>query len=319
MMVLLVLKERLRSIYGRFAVPLHALFKFCLSMAAMLLLNHHLGFMTRLKNPLAVAGIALACSCLPYGAISFILAAVMLLHIYVVSLEIALLTLIFLILVALLYYGLQPRDSYWLILTPLAFLFKVPYVIPLLAGLSGSLSSIVPVSCGISVFYILDYVKQNAGVLTNDASIDITQKYVQLIKAMLSNQMMVVFLIVCAVGILVVYLLRMLSVDYAWILSIVIGMITMLVAVYVGTILFGVTISIQELLVGILVSMVIAGIYHFFVFAVDYSRTEYVQFEDDDYVYYVKAVPKIVVSAPDVRVQRINNPKRTKRGANSKT
>jgi hypothetical protein len=39
---------------------------------------------------------------------------------------------------------------------------------------------------------------------------------------------------------------------------------------------------------------------------VDYSRTEYVQFEDDDYYYYVKAVPKLTVSAPDVKVQKIN-------------
>ncbi|MFV0242076.1 MAG: ABC transporter permease, partial [Lacrimispora sphenoides] len=27
---------------------------------------------------------------------------------------------------------------------------------------------------------------------------------------------------------------------------------------------------------------------------------------DDDYYYYVKAVPKLTVSAPDVKVQKIN-------------
>lgn len=48
-------------------------------------------------------------------------------------------------------------------------------------------------------------------------------------------------------------------------------------------------------------------------FAVDYTRTEYMQFEDDDYVYYVKAVPKVAVSKPDVRVQRMNNPERVRR------
>ena len=53
-------------------------------------------------------------------------------------------------------------------------------------------------------------------------------------------------------------------------------------------------------------SLILSGIYTFFVFAVDYSRTEYVQFEDDDYYYYVKAVPKLTVSTPDVKVQKIN-------------
>ena len=34
---------------------------------------------------------------------------------------------------------------------------------------------------------------------------------------------------------------------------------------------------------------------------------------EDDYVYYVKAVPKVVVTKSDVRVQRINDPKKTHR------
>ena len=33
--------------------------------------------------------------------------------------------------------------------------------------------------------------------------------------------------------------------------------------------------------------------------AVDYSRTEHLEFEDDEYHYYVKAVPKVAVSAPE--------------------
>ena len=58
-----------------------------------------------------------------------------------------------------------------------------------------------------------------------------------------------------------------------------------------------------------MISMVIAAVYNFMIFAVDYSRTEYLQFQDDDYYYYVKAVPKITVSAPDVKVQKISTVK----------
>ena len=43
-----------------------------------------------------------------------------------------------------------------------------------------------------------------------------------------------------------------------------------------------------------------------FILAVDYSGTEYVQFEDDDYYYYVKAVPKLKVAKRDVKVKHIN-------------
>ena len=38
----------------------------------------------------------------------------------------------------------------------------------------------------------------------------------------------------------------------------------------------------------------------------DYTRVEQVQFEDDNYYYYVKAVPKIMVQAQQKSVKRFN-------------
>lgn len=314
MIVLLEVKEMLKSFYGKFAAPVDALIKFCVSLTAIVLMNTNLGYLDKLKNPLMMVVLSLVCAFVPYGAISFLMGAVFLGHIYSVSMEFALLVGVFLVLVTLLYYGLQPRDSYWLILTPIAFALKVPFVVPLLAGLSGSLVSVIPVGCGAAVYYMMLYVKQNAGVLTNDAAVDITEKYVQVVKALMTNEMMMVMIVACAAGILVVYLIHLLSVDYAWILAIVFGSVSQMAVVFTGDYLYSVQISLQEMVFGMLFSLIAAGIYHFFVFAVDYSRTEYTQFEDDDYVYYVKAVPKVVVSRPDVRVQRINNPKKARRG-----
>lgn len=318
MVVLLELKERMKSFYGKYAAVVDGAVRFFFGFFALTLLNANIGYMAVLKNPVAVLLFSVICAFIPYSGISFLLGILMLVHIYAVSPEIALVTVIFLVCLMLLYYGFKPGDSYWLVLTPMAFLLRIPFVIPLLAGLSGSLVTAVPVSCGVVVYYILMYVKQNAGVLANDASVDITQKFVQIIHTMFSNRLMFVMLLTCLVGILVVYLIRTLSVDYAWILAIVIGMISQMVAVFVGDYLFDVTVSIMELIVGVFAAMLIAGVYHFFVFAVDYSRTEYTQFEDDDYVYYVKAVPKVVVAKPDPKVQRINNPARTRRNVREK-
>ena len=130
---------------------------------------------------------------------------------------------------------------------------------------------------------------------------------------MMSNNLMMVMMVTCAVGILVVYLIRMLSVDYAWHMAIVSGALAQLAVVFVSDFLFDVSVPMAELLVGTLVSMVLAAVYNFMIFAVDYSRTEYLQFQDDDYYYYVKAVPKITVSAPDVKVQKINSAKKKRR------
>lgn len=309
MIGLLVFKEKMKAFYGSYSMYIVPFQKFLLGFAAFTLLNQNIGFMTKMKSPFVAVLLGLACGFLPYGAIAVLAAAFMLIHLYSVSFEIALVIFIFLLMVGILYYGFQPGDSYWLILTPVFFYLKIPYAIPLLAGLSGGLLSVIPVSCGVFIYYVLQYVKKNAGVLTNDASLDITQKYMQVIKALFSNQLMLVLIAAFAVAILVVFLIRNLSIDYAWMIAIMAGAVAQIAVVFIGDFMFNVSVPIAQLLAGSIVSVVIAGVYDFFVFAVDYTRTEYLQFEDDEYHYYVKAVPKIVVSAPDVKVQKISTKK----------
>ena len=48
-----------------------------------------------------------------------------------------------------------------------------------------------------------------------------------------------------------------------------------------------------------------------FFFTVDYARSESLQFEDDEYYYYVKAIPKVSVSTPEKTVKRINERQET--------
>ena len=63
---------------------------------------------------------------------------VMVAHVYAVSMEMALITLMMILVVAVLYYGFKPGDSWLMVLTPLAFLFKVPYAVAFLVGLGAA-------------------------------------------------------------------------------------------------------------------------------------------------------------------------------------
>ena len=135
---------------------------------------------------------------------------------------------------------------------------------------------------------------------------DEMQKFMQLMKSLLANKLMLIMVLAFTLALLIVVIIRRLSMDYSWIIAIIAGTIAQLSVIFIGDITADVSVSVLELFGGVLVSVVLAGIYTFFVFTVDYSRTEYVQFEDDDYYYYVKAVPKLTVSTPDVKVQKIN-------------
>ncbi len=195
--------------------------KFLFSLLAFSLMNKNIGFMTKLTEPYIPLVLALVCSFLPYGAISFLAAGFMLAHLSGISLEITLVMAVFIVVVGLLYYGFQPGDSYLLVLTPVFFLLKIPYAIPLIVGLSGSVISVIPVSCGVFIYYTLLYVKQNAGVLTNDMSVDQVVKFMQLMKVLLSNKLMLVMVTAFALSLVVVAVTRSLSMDYSWIIAIV--------------------------------------------------------------------------------------------------
>ena len=303
---LLVWKEHLKDFYARNSMIIQPVLRFFFGLCTYFSLNTALGYMAKLENPAVVLVLSLVSAALPWGPTVLIAGCLMVGHICAVSTEMALITVILLLVVATLYYGLKPGDSVLMVLTPMAFMLRIPYAIPLLVGLGGSLMSVIPVSCGVFLYYLLLYVKQNAGILTNDGSVDVVQKYTQIIQSVVFNRTMLMMVAACALGILVVYLIRRLSMDYSWVVAIVAGAVTQLVVIFMGDFLFSVSIPVGPMILSLAGSALLAVVYDFFIFSVDYTRTEYVQFEDDDYYYYVKAVPKMTVATPEFKVQKIN-------------
>ena len=55
------------------------------------------------------------------------------------------------------------------------------------------------------------------------------------------------------------------------------------------------------LIVGNVAAIAVGLVLELFFFSVDYARSERLQYEDDEYYYYVKAVPKLSVATPDHR------------------
>lgn len=313
MMGMLVLKEKLKAFYAKNSSLVTAAARFVVAFTAFFLINKHAGFMPKLNSPLIALGLGLICAFLPYGAIAMLAGMFLLAQLYSASMEVAVITLVFLLIVVMLYYGFQPGDSILLLATPILFFLKVPFAVSLLAGLAGGLLSVVPMSCGIFIYYVILYVKQNSSFLAGSEQTEMTQVFTQVVKSLLGNQTMLVMIAACCLGVLVVWLIKKLSVNYAWAIAIVAGTMIQLVVIFFGDFKLDISFSVGELMISMVLSTVIAFIYHFFVFTVDYSRTEYVQFEDDDYYYYVKAVPKIAVSAPEIKVQKITTRKNVKR------
>ena len=60
-----------------------------------------------------------------------------------------------------------------------------------------------------------------------------------------------------------------------------------------------------ELIVAAL-SILVVMVMQFFKVVIDYSRQETMEFEDEEYYYYVKAIPKSRVNEEEINITKIN-------------
>ena len=247
------------------------------------------------------------CSFLPVNFIVVLGAVFVVLHMYSLAAECAIVAGVLFLLLFLMYFRFSPKDTLVVLLLPLAFILKIPYVVVLAVGLLGSPVSIVSVSCGVIVYYLIYYIQTNAAIIASLDGDNAVAKLHYVVEGMLNNKEMFVTMAAFAVTVILVYLIRRLSVDHAWTISMIVGSVTCIVMLLLGDLMFDVNSSIGSMIIGAVVSFLLAKLLEFFAFNVDYTRTEYVQFEDDEYYYYVKAIPKNSVKKAKKTVKKITS------------
>lgn len=310
MTTLLELREKIKIFMGKYDVYIIPLLKFLLALAAFLMINGNVGFMERAKNPSISLILALMCSFLPVNLIAVFGGILILAHAYALSLEFFGIAFVMILLMVLLFFRTAPQYGYLLIVMPLAFVLKIPYVVPLAMGLVGAPAAAISVACGTIVYYLLHYMKLNTTMLSGTESESMQQKITYLIDNVVRNREMMLMAAAFALTLLIVYVVRRMSIDYAWTIAIGTGAVVDFVVLLLGSMVMGVSLKVVPVLVGSIVSAGLAILLQLAVFSMDYSRTEYVQFEDDEYYYYVKAVPKLTIAVPDKRVKKISSQKR---------
>ena len=318
MTTLLVARQYIKTFISKYEVYLKPLMKLVIALAAMMMLNGKIGYMHRLDSISIVLIIALMCSFMPMNFIIFVSALFMILHLYALSMECAAIMLVIFLVMFLLYFRFSPKDALVVILTPMCFALKIPYVMPLAMGLLGTPASAVSVGCGVVVSFLIGHVTDNATAIMSMDSDDMATRFRFIIDSFLDNKEMLFTIAAFAVTITVVYLIRRMSVDYAWTIAIIAGALTDVVLLLVGDLMFDTNVSFGGIIIGTIIAVLIAKVVEFFSFNLDYSRTEKVQFEDDEYYYYVKAIPKFTVSTPSRTVKRINATRKHSSGSHPK-
>lgn len=316
---LLVIREQLKKICGKYEVYLVPVGKFLTALITFLFINGNIGYMEKVaKFPIALI-LALLCSFLPLNFIIICSAFLSLVHVYALSMECALILGIIYLLMFLLYFRFSPKDTFVVILTPICCMLQIPYAIPLSLGLVGTPASVVSVSCGVVVYHILRYIKESANALSALDADGMMAKFKYLIDGIVGNKEMFVMVIAFAVTVILVYIIRRMNIDYAWTIAIIVGGLADILILLIGDLMYTTNIPIIGVILGSVLAFGVVKVLQFFVFNVDYARTERVQFEDDEYYYFVKAVPKITISTPEVKVKKVSGKSAEKEEASERS
>ena len=311
MKTLLEYREKMKLFLGKYDIYIFPVLKFALALIVFLVINANVGFMSRLTNPGIALVLALICSFLPLNITVVFGAILILIHMYALSLEAFAITFVLFALMFLLFFRTAPRYGYLLIVTPLAFCLGIPYLIPLAMGLAATPVAAVPAACGTIIYYLLHYVHLNTTILGNTDASSMTERITSLLDNAVNNKEMLLTAAAFALTLIIVYVIRRMSVDHSWTIAIVVGTVVDIIVLLFGSLALDISPKILGVLVGSLVSAGLAVLLQITVFSLDYSRTEYVQFEDDVYYYYVKAVPKITIAVPEKTVKKINPQRKT--------
>ena len=298
-------KEILKAFYEKYDRYIDGVLRFIFALSIFLTVMYHTGYNVRITNPLIAVVLAAVCAFLPVSAVTIFTGVLMTLEFASVSAELAAVTVVLLLIMLLTYFVFKAGDSWILAFTLLMLLWGFsPMLLPL-ALLIQPIQVIVAVF-GIVLYALIIVVKKDASVLSSTSgSLSLGGRVNLLLNDLVSNQRFLLLLIMVAVSMLIICLIRRSRISFAPLISAVSGGVVFMITVLLGNFFLNAGISVVRLSIGAVLAAFMTFLFINFVISVDYNRTEQVQFEDDEYYYYVKAVPKVSIGVTEKKLESI--------------
>lgn len=299
---LIEIRERLIKFYQNHARIIVPIFRFVLSLITFFSVSQLIGYSPLLKPWYVIVSLSVVSAVLPASALLVLAAIYAVLHLRYVSLVLALVLALIFLIVYLVYIRFLPEHGFVILAVPVLYALRLPYIVPIVLGLVAAPIALIPMSCGVICYFTLQDITTVVGTATEDSVV----LFNQAIHTIFSDQKMYLAMAIFAVVMIVVNVIRNYEFHYAFETAIVVGAI-LSILLFLGTsFAFDVRTNVVSLLVETLISAGVAWVIQFFRLVLNYSAVEYLQFEDDEYYYYVKAVPKINIAMGEKQVKRFN-------------
>lgn len=308
MTTLLTFRDNIKAFFSRYDYIITPPLKWVLAMVVFVSLNHQFGYMTVLNRGTLLFLLACICAFLPTELITALGGIMIVVQSFGVTLDVALLSLALVLIFYCGYMRMVSKTGIIVLLVPICYAWHLTYALPIVLGFLVGPAAIIPFLFGVILYYYEQSLGDLVNLLAASTEEDETiQGFQYMLNCLLDNKMLLLTSVVFTLIVLVTYVIYRTSFQYAWIISFFVGGFLNIVLFLIGSVALSVEVEIGSILLGSLVGIAIAFVIQFAKGIVDYQRTEVLQFEDDEYYYYVKAIPKLSISESNKHIKHINS------------
>jgi hypothetical protein len=309
-----MLRDRIRTLIVEHEIFAQRLWRGILSFVSLMVINHYFGYLNILNHGWVAFLIAFGVAFIPTSGVGLVLAIYLVIHLANLATDVAAILLLLFLLGYFLCYFYQSKEDYNMILLPVFSQIGIPFVIPMESGLLGGVAEVCSIICGGTISFYLQEIRNTASSFLEEGN-DTSAADV-LLHQVLGNRLFYFYMVSLIVTFLVISLVRYQKVRYAWLAAVLFGSVAEVVIMLAGFLVTSVPSKVPALLIGSAITLLFGFLLIFFFRNLDYTRVEHVQFEDDEYYYYVTAVPKIRLAAEDKKVVKITEDKPSRKGNN---
>ncbi len=288
------LRDQLKNMYAEYDRFILPVVKFALAMLTFLCINREIGYLEPLNNALLILVLCAICAILPWNAIPVIGVGMIILNCFGVGMETGACAAALYLILLIFYFRFVPGDGLALTLTAASCSFGLPGLVPVSLGLMrGPVSAFTAVCSMISWFFIktVQDVAVPMKASPDYSTLDVVNG---ILEGMVNNKELLAYVITFAAVVLFVSLIRSSGFSWSWEIAIAAGAAIQILLLFLLGSILAIEVDMASMLLGTLIAAAVSVLLMYFVYDVDYRGAERYQFEDDEYVYYVKAIPKKV-------------------------
>ncbi|MEF9959845.1 MAG: hypothetical protein RR090_10960 [Niameybacter sp.] len=304
---LLIFRDQAMQFYKMYEKIFLAMAKFMGTIYMLIEINNTIGYTPVLTRSYVIGALACVSALLPVQFMMIMAMIIIVTHLLSFNLLIGMGMFMICLCLYIFFIRLYPKESLMIVVTILAFKLNLHYAVAIIGGLFGGFSVSVGILIGIVAVFSMQSIapivqatvqaKEPLSMFVGSLNVFMAQ--------VVQNPTMLATMSVLLIVFCVVLVIRKQMLDYAPYIAIIIGGAMNILGFVMAILFLKLPINVLLLVVMSIISVFLASIIQFMSKPLDYSRSETVQFEDEDNYYFVKVVPKVKAQKEYSKVEKV--------------